>query len=58
MKKNALQIGPVDYFSAISTPQDFEGEISLTVLLRSLIMSDTEPAPQYSMTIHRSLFLK
>lgn len=30
----------------------------LTVLLRSLIMSETDPAPQYSITIHRSVFLK
>lgn len=30
----------------------------LTVLLRSLIISDTDPAPQYSITIHRSVFLK
>lgn len=30
----------------------------ITVLLRIRMISDTDPAPQYSMTIHRSVFLK
>lgn len=29
-----------------------------TVLFRNRIISDTDPAPQYSITIHRSVFLK
>lgn len=29
-----------------------------TVLFRNRMISDTEPAPQYSITIHKSVFLK
>ena len=33
-------------------------EGKLTVLFRNRMISDTEPAPQYSITIHKSVFLK